>query len=326
MFKSALVCTDFEDSLQRLIKFVPDLVQSGLDTVVFFHNVSLTTDREIPKVNDAAVEEAKLQLATASEAVLPKGKSVIIDVRSGRVIDNIAKSARCYDSDVLLLGTPTRSLLTEKIFGSTTTGIANQLDIPLVILRPQLIATYREQELALRCQSLFTHLLVPYDGSHSANYLVSQIKAAVQANGYPKQCTLCWVIDECIRVELRESEEQVQAQISEAKRALESSGIEVFTEIRQGDPQPEILKSAEVNDITAIAICSGKSKGILKWSVPSFTSALLRSSWHPVIHFPGSQPSMEHSLQKHHYQAKYPIALLQNSTASEASNYHSVHF
>ncbi|MEL6937255.1 MAG: universal stress protein, partial [Cyanobacteria bacterium J06607_17] len=65
-----------------------------------------------------------------------------------------------------------------------------------------------------------------------------------------------------------------------------SAGIEVFTEIRQGDPQSEILKSAEVNDISAIAICSGKSKGILKWSVPSFTSALLRSSWHPVIHFP----------------------------------------
>ncbi|MBT9315467.1 universal stress protein [Leptothoe spongobia] len=286
MFKCALVCTDFEDSLQRLIKFVPDLVQSGLEQVVFFHNVSLTTDREIPKVDDEAVANAKQRLAAASHAVLPDGKSVVIDVRSGRVIDNISKVARCYDADVLILGTPTRSLLTEKLFGSTTTGIANQLDIPLVILRPQLIATYREQELALRCQTLFTHLLLPYDGSNSAKYLVSQVKAVAQSSECPQHCTLCWIIDDCIRVELRESEKQVQSQLDQVKADLETAGVEVFTEIRQGDPQSEILKSAEVNDISAIAICSGKSKGILKWSVPSFTSALLRSSWHPVIHFP----------------------------------------
>ena len=288
MFKCALVSTDIEDSLQRLIGFIPDLVQSGLDKIVFFHNVSLITEREIPKVDDSGVAEANVKLAVAGESALPEGKSVVVDVRSGRVTDNIEKSARHHSADVLFLGSPTRSLLTEKIFGSTTTGIANRLDIPLVILRPQLIATYREQELALRCQTLFTHLLVPYDGSKGADYLVSQIKVAAQTNGYPKQCTLCWVIDDCIRVELRESEEQSQANLDKVKAKLETSGVEVFTEIRQGDPQCEVLKSAEVNDISAIAICSGKSKGILKWSVPSFTSALLRSSWHPVIHFPYS--------------------------------------
>ena len=286
MFKRSLVCTDFDDSLQRLIKFVPDLVQSGLDQIVFFHNVSLTKDREIPKVDENAVAEAKSKLMEADEATLPDGKSVVIEVRSGRVIDNISKVARCYDADVLILGTPTRSLLSEKLFGSTTTGIANQLNIPLVILRPQLVATYREQELALRCQTLFDHILVPYDGSNSAKHLVAKIKASANNSGYPKQCTLCWIIDDGIRVELRESEAEAKAQLDQVKADLASVGVEVFTEIRQGDPQSEILQSAEVNDISAIAICSGKSKGILKWSVPSFTSALLRSSWHPVIHFP----------------------------------------
>ncbi|MEM1238240.1 MAG: universal stress protein [Cyanobacteria bacterium P01_H01_bin.26] len=286
MFKCALVCTDFSDSLQRLVKFVPDLVQSGIDKVVFFHNVSLTTGREIPQVDDDAVAEAKHRLAEASEASLPEKKSVFVDVRSGRVIDNIPKAVRCYEADVLVLGMPTRSLLKERLFGSTTVGIAKQLDIPLVILRPQLVSTYREQELSLRCQELFTHLLIPYDGSKSAKYLLSQIKMAAKTSEYPRYCTLCWVIDDCIRVELRQSEEQVQTLLDEAKAELESSGVEVFTEIRQGDPQPEVLKSAEVNNISAIAIASGKSKGILQWSVPSFTSALLRSSWHPIIHFP----------------------------------------
>ena len=72
MFKCALVCTDFSDSLQRLVKIVPDLVQSGIDKVVFFHNVSLTTGREIPQVDDDAVAEAKHRLAEASKASLPE--------------------------------------------------------------------------------------------------------------------------------------------------------------------------------------------------------------------------------------------------------------
>ncbi|MEM6253319.1 MAG: universal stress protein [Cyanobacteria bacterium P01_D01_bin.156] len=288
MFKCALVCTDLNDSLQRLVSFVPDLVQSGLDRVVFFHNVSITTEREIPKIDETEIVEAEEILGKAKNASLPNGKSAVVDVRSGRVIDNIDKVARCHSADVLILGTPTRSLLTEKIFGSTTMGIAQKLRIPLVILRPQLVSTYRTQELALRCQTLFDHLLVPFDGSDSAQHLVSQIKAAAQGNHSPRQCTLCWVIDECIRVELRDSEETINNSLAQAKAELESVGIEVFTEIRQGDPQPEVLKSAESNDISAIAISSGKSKGILQWSIPSFASALLRSSWHPVIHFPSS--------------------------------------
>lgn len=288
MFKCALVCTDFTDSLQRLIKFVPDVVQSGLDKIVFFHNVAITAEREIPKVDAAAIASAEETLATAQEATLPDGKSVVVEVCSGRVLDNISKVARRHHADVVILGTPTRSLLTERIFGSTTVGIAKQLEIPLMILRPPLVSAYREQELSLRCQTLFDHLLVPFDGSKSANHLVENIKAAAQTHSHPKQCTLCWVVDDSIRVELRQPEDQVKALLQDAKANLEAAGIEVFSEMRAGDPQSEILKSAEVNDISAIAISSGKSKGILKWSVPSFTSALLRSSWHPVIHFPSA--------------------------------------
>ena len=104
MFKCALVSTDFSDSLQRLINFVPDLVQSGLDGVVFFHNVSIPTEREIPKIDDEAIAQAKQALSPAKEAssLLPDGKSVVVDVRSGLVIDNIAKVARCYGADLLV--------------------------------------------------------------------------------------------------------------------------------------------------------------------------------------------------------------------------------
>ncbi|MEM8804924.1 MAG: universal stress protein [Cyanobacteria bacterium P01_G01_bin.38] len=289
MFKQALICTDFEDGLQRLVHFVPGLATGGLEQIVFFHNVPLTPDREIPKVDTEKVEAAEQQLSIAQQGV-PEGTMVGIEVQPGRTIANILESAKANGSDVIFLGMPTRTVLTERLFGSTTMGIAKQTNIPLMILRPQLVATYRESELTLRLQSLFEYLLLPYDDSRSAQYLIEQIKQQVQStsNCKLKHCLLCWVIDDSIRKELRGANpiSHAEAKLATAKAELEALGISVTTEVRQGDPQDEIFKSAEVNDITAIAVCSAKSSLLARFSAPSFTSKLLRSSWHPILHFP----------------------------------------
>ncbi|MEM9164488.1 MAG: universal stress protein [Cyanobacteria bacterium P01_F01_bin.4] len=289
MFKRALICTDFEDGLQRLVHFVPGLATGGLEQIVFFHNVPLTPDREIPKVDTEEVDAAQQQLSVAQQSV-PDDVAVKVEVQSGRPIDNILKSAESNHSDVIFLGMPTRALLTEKLFGSTTVGITKQTKIPLMILRPQLVATYRESELMLRMQHLFEYLLLPYDGSRSAQYLVEQVKQQVRStsNCKLKHCLLCWVIDDSTRKELRGAHPVSQAEetLATVSAELEALGISVTTEVRQGDPKDEILKSAEVNDITAIAVCSGKSNLLTRFSVPSFTNMLLRSSWHPILHFP----------------------------------------
>ncbi|NEP17701.1 MAG: universal stress protein [Leptolyngbya sp. SIO4C1] len=289
MFKRALICTDFEDGLQRLVHFVPSLAASGLEQITFFHNVSLLADREIPRVDTEQIEAAREQLSAAQQSV-PDGVVVEIEVQSGKAADNIIKVAKSSGADILFLGMPTRSILNEKLFGSTTLGIAKQVDLPLMILRPQLIATYREQELALRTQHLFQYFLLPYDGSESAKQLIQQVKerAAAIADCELEQCLLCWVIDDSSRRELQVPDPvgHAEAELESVRDELESVGLKVSLEVRQGNPLEEILKSAEVNDITAIAVRSGSSSFIARLSVPSFTSALLRSSWHPIVRFP----------------------------------------
>ncbi|MEO1589661.1 MAG: universal stress protein [Cyanobacteria bacterium J06632_22] len=287
MFKSALICTDFEDSIDRLVQFVPALALGGLETQVFFHNVALQTEREIPKIDTDAIEAGQQQLAIAVESA-PEGTTVKVEVASGRPADNILKAARDYSVDVIVLGTPTRSLLTERLFGSTTVGITKQCHVPLLILRPQLVATYREEELALRCEHLFEYPLIPFDGSSSARYLVEQIKQRAQVCPAVKQALLCWVIDDSIRKELRGDDpvghaEEVMAPV---KTELEAVGLTVKTDIRQGEPQEEILKAAGVYDVTGIAVSTSGGGLLKKFSSPSLTSALLRSSWHPLLYFP----------------------------------------
>ncbi len=291
MFKRALICTDFSDSLDRLAKFVPDLVKGGMEHIVFFHSVPLMTSREIPCVDEEKVSKAREMLSVA-ESSLPAGTTVEIDVVSGRDNDNILRAVKTHQPDIIISGMATRSALNERVFGSTTMEIVDKLNVPMLVLRPQLISTYREAELAQRCQHMFDYLLVPYDGSDSAKKLLGDIKAKIQAdpNGALETCLLCWVIEGGGRIPIGDLVKTAQTELDQAKAELEGFGTEiktqVITEVREGNPLDEILKSGEVHDISAIAICPSKGGGLFKMTVPSFTSALLRASWHPVIHFP----------------------------------------
>ncbi len=290
MFKRALICTDFSDSLQRLAHFVPDLAKSGLEHIVFFHSVPLMTSREIPCADEDKINAARQKLAV-SESSVPAGVTVEIDIASGRGNDNIIRAVKKHQPDIIFSGMATRSALNERVFGSTTMEIVDKLDVPMLVLRPQLMATYREAELALRCQNIFNYLLVPYDGSDSAKKILADIKAKIQENPdcALATCLLCWVIDDGSRFSPN-TPDSAQRALDQAKRELEGFGTEikteVLTEIRTGNPLEEILRSGETHDISAITVCPGKNSGLLKLTVPSFTSALLRASWHPVIHFP----------------------------------------
>ncbi|MGD1895991.1 MAG: universal stress protein [Phormidesmis sp.] len=287
MFKRVLICTDFSDSLQRLADFVPDLAKGGMTHIVFFHNVPLMTSREIPCVDEDRVSAAREVLSVA-EAHLPEGTTVDIEIASGRAAENIVRAAKKYEPDIIISGMPTRSTLNEKLFGSTTMTLVEKVDVPILILRPQLVSTYRESELSQRCQHLFEYLLLPYDGSDSSKNLVDQIKTLMEADpgGALQTCVLTWVVDDGGRVAQNHPIDEARAKLDAVKAELDGLGTTIETEVRQGNPLDQVLKAGEVHDISAIAVSPGKGKGLLKLTVPSFTSAILRSSWHPVMHFP----------------------------------------
>jgi len=291
MFKRALICTDLSDSLQRLVNFVPDLAKAGLEHVVFFHSVPLMTSREIPCADDEKIRKATEILSQAKTSV-PEGLTVEIEVASGRASDNIVRAAKKHQSDIVFSGMPAHSALNEKIFGSTTMGLVDSVNLPILIVRPQLISTYREAELSHRLRNIFNYLLLPYDGSDSAKHLLNEIKSRIQADPdcALETCLLSWIVDNRGRIATEDLIEAARREIDEAKSALEGFGTEIkteiLTEVRSGNAIKEILNSGNDHDITAIAVYSGKSGGILDFAVPSFTDALLRASWHPIVHFP----------------------------------------
>lgn len=288
MFKRALISTDLADGLHRLVDFVPDLAASGLQQIVFLHTVPLWQEGRIPREDTEKIEQGKSRLSVA------RGTSEV-DVKvevftSNKPHEAILQTAETYQSDIIILGASTHSLLNEKLFGSTSVTVSQQTETPLMVLRPQLISIYTTEELSLRCQHLFRYLMIPYDGGDSADYLVQRVKQYAQDRPRSglSHCLLIWVVEEGGIRELRKQEELKAARsaLESVKTDLSQLDLQVIVEVRQGDAVPAIFDAALEHDIAAIAISSLRHNKLLDWSVPSFSNQLLRRSWHPIVFFP----------------------------------------
>jgi nucleotide-binding universal stress UspA family protein len=289
MFQRCLICTDFSDGLYRLVDFVPSLAAGGIKQIVFLHSVPVWQEGEIPRIDAEGIQKATERFQKRLGSV-PEGVEVKIEVPSGRPLDTIPKVAKNYQVDVILTGMPIRSLLQEKLFGSTSAGLVRVCVRPLLTVRPQLISSYTCEELDLRCRHLFRYLLLPYDGSNASKYLIQKVKDYAQnrPNNSLEQCMLLWVIEEGGRRAVPKDYQITEAEetLATIKADLEKLGLQVNAEVRLGNPYEEVLDAALEYDISAIALSSDNLGKLIDWPVRSFAGELMRRSWHPVLFFP----------------------------------------
>jgi len=291
MFQRLLICTSLADGLQRFASFVASLAAGGVEQITFLHVVPLE-GRGLPKADEEKMRHAREQLAV-DPADLPAHLDVKVEVQAGRASERILAMAQAERSDLVVLGTESRSLLTEKLFGSTAVSLCQHGKLPVLILRPQLISTYTVEELDLRCRHLFRYLLVPYDGSKASSYLLSQIKQRLSqsATQVLQECLLLRVIESHDRIDKIMHDSRIQeakASLAQAQADLEQLKLKVTTRIEEGDRIPVTLRMAMDYDITAIAIATDTFGKLAELSGPSFTGELLRRSWHPVLFFPST--------------------------------------
>jgi nucleotide-binding universal stress UspA family protein len=289
MFERVLICTDFADGLHRLGHFIPSLTLAGMKQIVFLHTVPLWEKGIIPRVDSEKVEQAQTQLRKAV-GKSPTNVEVKIEVQSGKPVETILKVVQTYQSQLIIVGSQSRSSLTEKIIGSTMADLSRQTKVPLLVLRPQLIFAYTSEELTLRCQHLFRSLLIPYNGSQVANSLVQQVKylAQQQSDKFLQHCKLCWVLENSGRREIpmKILPQQADETLAQIKADLEGVNLQVETQVREGSSVTTILDIAAMADISAIAVSSGTIGKLQEWLISSFAAEILRASWYPVLFFP----------------------------------------
>jgi nucleotide-binding universal stress UspA family protein len=268
---------------------VPHLALSGLKQVIFLHSIPVWEQPTLAAVNQAKIDAAKEKLSPAL-ANIPDGMTVIVEISNRRPVDAVREILANHSIDVILMGNPMRGAVQEKLFGSTSLAIAGMTDIPLLIFRPQLLSVYTRDELALRCQHLWKHLLIPYDGSPDAFYLIEQIEkyAQIRAPGSFEQCLLLRVVENISRdpgvTEYRFNDARRELEAVQAR--LEKLGLQVQSEVRQGTPVLEVLTAAEENDISAIAVATSHRSNMLEWlAVRRINEDILHQLWFPLLFF-----------------------------------------
>lgn len=288
MFQRCLICTDLTDGLQRLVSDVKSLADSGLTEITFLHIVPLWEEGQVPRINVEEIELAKEKLSSAL-AYSDDEVKVNVEVTSGNIIDNILKVIKKYKPDFVITGTPLRSSLQERIFGSTTMDLTKKVKIPVMILRPQLISVYTSEEMKIRCSKLNDYWLVPCYDIDNTRYLLERIKfyAKEKPSTVKHKYLFLVVIDDVSRSDLivENSVKDAQQKSEVVKKELESLGLEVEVIVTTGNPLQETLKAALTHDIHAIAIADDQDS-LLDWTVKSFTQEVLHRSWFPVVFFP----------------------------------------
>jgi nucleotide-binding universal stress UspA family protein len=292
MFQRLLIATDLVDGLQRFAAHTTDLASAGAQSITFVHTVPWLESETVPREDQAKLQAALQQFQRLQGAGQQTGMNLDVQfiVRSGKPIPIVTQYIQQHQPDLVLLGTAVRNLLGEKLFGSNTQGILQQTTVPLLILRPPLLQTFLSDELAIRGQQLWQHLLVPVDGSKSAAAMIEQLRRRCTKTGAPSELTLCWVLDT-----VGTTPAVLQQRTLEAEQTLKTlaapfinEGMQVHSLIRQGNPVVEVTAAARELGVSAIVTSSGNVGRFWELSIPSFAGELIRRSWHPILFLPVS--------------------------------------
>ncbi len=294
MFKKMLVATDREDGLDRLAQCLDSLHAGGLEQVTFVHSLDWEEDGiGIPDDMTDDIEATRSALLKACGDI-PVGLTVDVLVQVGKPSEVIKSAIQQYQPDILVQGMAIRNLLVEKLFGSTTMELLPKVPIPVLIMRPQLVASLTLDELQLRCRQLFRSILLPCDFSETSRQLVSSIVHKMQDNSSHQihSVLMIYVVDPGSRRNQGRSLEDLKsyysAQLHELQQAFQDTApdVQFLSEVRVGSPVKEILLSAGDTDMTAIATASRHTGNFWEWSIGSTTGEILRKSWHTILFFP----------------------------------------
>ncbi|MFZ9737686.1 MAG: universal stress protein [Prochlorotrichaceae cyanobacterium] len=288
MFRRILVCTDLKDGLQRFVSKVAALHHIGVEHLAFVHCVPFWEEGEIPHEDEAGLAFAKACLNPALEASVP-GIEVQVEVVSGIPTDWIPKLVEKYQADALILGTETRSFLSEKLFGSTTAALAQRCSLPILTLRPPIVQVYRNDELTLRCENLLREVLLPFDSLATGKCLVEQVKNLLDRQPIP-HLNKCWLVaivpTESRRLPNEYKVQEAEGYLQELKAQFSAYPITVETQVHEGEDLQDILSLLINHDISAIGVTYNWGDGLLDWPIPSFGKEIMRRSCHPVLLFP----------------------------------------
>jgi len=252
MFEKVLFPTDFSGYAQKTLECIGEI--PGVKEVMLLHVVDATHASKLGWTHEPHVEDARLRLQEAKEHLESLGlkvKTKVDVITEGDVAHAILDAADKEKVSLIVIGARGRSVVGELLLGGVSLNILRLAKTHVLIMRYKLAESLEGMRFEKFCPRIFSKVLCTTDLSQPSLDAVSFVK---NLKG----------IDEVVLVHVvtkGETHEEIEANVSEAKKRLEdirkefiSAGLKAKAHVHVGNPVEEIVAAAEEEDVSLIAM------------------------------------------------------------------------
>ncbi len=281
MFEKVLFPTDFSEYAKKNLECVGEI--PGVREVTLLHVVDATHPSKLGWTHGPHIENAKIRLKEQKEYLENLGlkAKVKVDViTEGDIPRAILETAGKEKVNLIVTGARGRSLVQGLLLGSVSLNVLRHAKTHVLVMHYKLIESFDEKPLEKFCLRIFSKVLCPTDFSEPSMAALSFVKGL---KGIGE------VVLEHV-VHMGEAEEEIEANVKEAKKRLEdigrefsSAGLKVKTHVHVGSPPEEICSVAEEEDVSLVAMGRHGKGWLRELLLGSTTQDVARNGKRPLL-------------------------------------------
>jgi len=273
MFEKILFSTDFSAYAKKTLDCIAGF--PGARDIILFHVVEeARSPRGGGEIGDMFyrngenfLREEKRYLENLSQNLRVTTAVKISSDTAGAIIE----TAEERGVSLIVVGARGNSLVDGILLGSVSMAILRRSRTSVLIMRHKIIEDLKGKTFEMFCPMILSRVLCPIDFSRYSDNSIALIRTT---KGMGEVILLHVVSQGETEAEIEDAVQKAKGQIETIRSSLAAQGINVWTIVRKGNPDFEITRIADEEDVSVIWMSShGKS-----W----FGELLLGSTAHTV--------------------------------------------
>jgi len=283
MFRKTLIPTDFTDEADQVLHYSLGLKDVGMREVVLIHVIDSGQALMLPVTEkiQALIAEKLADRAKIYEDNGIKVKTIMVE---GEPVDKILEQAETDNISLIVTGSHGKRLLDEFLSGSVSEGLERKSDVPILMLRYDILRKKQASELTEMAGRTFKKILLPHDFSPVSKRALNYARKLKSAGA--EEIVLLHIVDSK-RLETEQEERELlainQRDTVSAEKEIKRSKIKTKSFCQVGDPLREILAKAEEEDVSLIVMGSHSKSIVKEWLLGSVSLNVIRTAGRPAL-------------------------------------------
>lgn len=262
MLTRILAALDGSSTSESILAYV-ELILASKDANV---TLAMVTPEGTPREE----KSARAYLADVAHKLRTKGAVVDTAILAGEPSEALLEHAQRSGTSLLMMCTRGKSGLKRLMLGSTTEEILEHATFPVFIAHP------RDKKAA---PPLINRIVIPLDGSHRSGTILPALQPFAKA--LDARVQFVTVVSPTAKESL--PVEVVAKNLFKEQKEMEESGVRTDMTVRYGDPAEEVIRLADQEEHTLVALSTHGRTGLDKVLYGSVAEKILRKGTFPML-------------------------------------------